>query len=144
MSYDSFQEHLSGFMQGPLFQDTGHLVRHTRGMLSFFGYRRENGLKLSVSDWKPIFCKDLQLSRSINSASLENFTSLWCLSSNFISKTLRISNGHPLFSVKFLVEEAIKYSSPTSTREKINEILSTMEPTKARELSGLVEKYARI
>ena len=133
---------IGDIMMGARHKTIAHSMTYQRDAKFLLAIAEKNGLKLPVSNWKPIFCKDLQLGRSINSASLENFTSLWCLSSDFVSKTLRISNGHPLFSVKFLIEEAIKYSSPTSTREKINEILSTMESTKAQELSGLVEKYA--
>ena len=133
---------IADIMMGARHKTVKHSMTYQRDARFLLALAEKNGLKLPVTPWKPIYCKDYQMGRSINAQSLGNFTSISKMSEDFVIKTLNISKDHPSRSVKFILQQAMRYSSPTSTHEKITKVLSTIDNEKAKELSSLIEQYA--
>ena len=119
-----------------------HSMTYQRDAIFLLALAENNGLKLPISEWKPIFCKDLQIGRSINSSNLQNFKSIPISAEIFERKSLDIKTSHPQRCVNYIIKEAIRYNCPTTTKQRIEEILSTVDAEKARELQYLFEKYA--
>ena len=119
-----------------------HSMTYQRDAKFLLALAENNRLKLPFSEWKPILCKDLRIGRSINSSNLQNFKSIPILTDIFVCKSLDINASHPQRCVNYIVKEAIRYSRPTTTKQRIEEILSTVDAEKAAELQYLFEKYA--
>ena len=90
-----------------------------------------NELDVMISPWRPIYCANVQMGRSLNAQSLRTPRNLKLIADNYVVNLLQIPEDHPNRTIPFLVEKALAYRRPSSDEERLDTILQELPQDKA-------------